>query len=89
MAAVISGFVRDSRGSAVANARIAFASAPVAVPDIAALTDSKGAFAMSAPAPGTYFIACFAEGYSSATAAAHVAGAGTVNVEIQLEQVGP
>lgn len=89
MTVAVTGIVRDSGGHVVANARVAFASAPVAVPDIAVLTDSKGAFALSAPAPGRYVVACYADGYSPATVAVHVSGLGPVHLEIQLEQPGP
>ncbi len=84
MPAVISGLVQGPGGQTIANARIAFASAPVAVPDVAALTDSAGRFALTAAAPGTYVVHCSAEGYRPASVAVHVAGSGSVRVEIQL-----
>lgn len=85
MAAVISGAVRDADGNPVANARIAFVGAPVDVPDIAALTDSAGRFALSAPAPGRYVIGCYAEGYSPATVAVDVADVDAYHIEVHLK----
>ena len=54
---VISGTVVDADGRPVAGARVFLADAPVSVPDIAALTDADGRFALTAPAPGSYTVA--------------------------------
>ena len=86
MTAVIFGVVRDPDGNPVGGARIVYASAPVAMPDIAALTGSDGGFVLSAPAPGLYVLGCYAEGYSSASVSTHVAGAETVRVQITLNR---
>jgi hypothetical protein len=86
MTAVIFGVVRDPDGHPVGGARIVYASAPVAMPDIAALTGSDGDFVLSAPAPGTYVLGCYAEGYASAALSIHVAGAETVHVQIALNR---
>lgn len=87
MAAVISGVVRGPTGQPVLNARIAFADAPVAVPDIAALTDDHGMFALLAPAPGKYVIGCYADGFAPAGAAVEIIDSQPARIEIQLEQV--
>ncbi|GGX70142.1 carboxypeptidase-like regulatory domain-containing protein [Streptomyces hiroshimensis] len=68
-AGVIRGTVRDAAGAPVAGARVAFAGGPVPLPDVAALTDGEGRFALTAPAAGTYTVVCRAGG---ATAAARV-----------------
>jgi hypothetical protein len=86
MTAVIFGVVRDPEGSPVDGARIVYASAPVAMPDIAALTGSDGDFVLSAPAPGTYVLGCYAEGYASAAVSIHVVGAETVRVQITMNR---
>ena len=68
MPIVVSGRVLDEQGKAVGAARVSFASAPVAVPDIAALTDKQGAFTLSAPVPGRYTVAVAADGFAAANA---------------------
>ena len=45
-------------------ARVSFVAGPTALPDIAALTDIRGAFTLSAPVPGAYTIQCVADGYA-------------------------
>ena len=57
----------DSSGRPIAGARVYFASAPVAVPDIAALTDPDGGFVMSAPQAGEYTVGASAEGFAPAS----------------------
>lgn len=54
---VIFGVVRDDYGDPVSEARVSFLAGPVPLPDIAALTDIDGTFALSAPAAGEYVIA--------------------------------
>lgn len=51
---VIAGVVVDAEGNPVEEARVYFVEGPVPLPDIAALTDSSGRFALSAPISGTY-----------------------------------
>lgn len=58
----ICGVVVDARGNPVEEARVYFVEGPVPLPDIAALTDSSGRFALSAPVPGTYLIGVASEG---------------------------
>lgn len=53
---VIFGVVRDLSGNPVPKARVSFTAGPVPLPDIAALTDAKGTFTLSAPVPGEYII---------------------------------
>jgi hypothetical protein len=55
-AGVIFGIVKDRNGNPVARARVSFSAGPVSLPDIAALTDAKGAFTLAAPAAGNYTI---------------------------------
>ncbi len=58
---VLMGVVVDSAGRPVADARVALASSPVEVPDIAGLTGEDGAFSLAVPVPGVYRVAVFAD----------------------------
>lgn len=60
----IRGVVKDSNGKAVAGARVSFIEGPLPLPDIAALTDKKGAFSLFAPVFGHYVIEIFADNFS-------------------------
>jgi Carboxypeptidase regulatory-like domain len=51
---VIAGVVTDVAGEPVAGARVMVSKSPVAVPDIAVLSDAGGAFVLGAPVPGPY-----------------------------------
>lgn len=57
MPSVIFGVVRDDTGNPVPHARVSFLAGPVPLPDIAALTELDGTFALSAPVAGEYVIA--------------------------------
>jgi uncharacterized GH25 family protein len=82
---VISGTVRDREGKPVGGARVYFTSGPVALPDIAALTDDKGSFSLSAPSAGTYEIETAADGFSSASVTVQVNGDQAKHLEITLK----
>jgi hypothetical protein len=58
---VIYGVVKDSNGIPVSQARVSFVAGVGSFPDIAALTDSKGTFALSAPIAGEYIIQVVAD----------------------------
>ena len=58
----IVGVVVDAQGNPIEEARAYFVEGPVPLPDIAALTDSKGRFALSAPVLGTYQLEVASEG---------------------------
>lgn len=59
---LIAGTVVDAEGRPVEEARVFFVEGPVPLPDIAALTDSSGRFALSAPVSGTYQLGVASEG---------------------------
>ena len=59
----IDGRAHLGDNSPVMEARVFFGTAPVPLPDIAALTDDDGRFSLYAPAPGRYEIVCHADGY--------------------------
>lgn len=82
---LIRGRVHRSDGSPVAQARVFFADAPVAVPDVALLSDDRGRFALNAPAPGRYEVGCRAEGHGPGSAVVDLApGESEVEVDIEL-----
>jgi hypothetical protein len=51
---VIAGVVVNAEGNPLEGARVYFVAGPIPLPDIAALTDGNGRFALSAPVSGTY-----------------------------------
>jgi Carboxypeptidase regulatory-like domain len=81
---VISGVVRALDGSPIAQARVYYSSAPTTTPDIAALTNDHGEFALSAPAPGEYVIEVAAEGFSPGGIVVDVTERADVEAEIRL-----
>ena len=81
---LLTGRVLTAAGRPVAGARVHFVRGPVALPDVALLTDANGAFTLSAPAPGTYQLGCAADGFAPATVAVDVAGGQPAKVEIRL-----
>lgn len=63
---IISGTVTNATGNPIAGACVLFVDGPVPLPDIAALTNEKGSFALSAPVAGAYRIRCVADDYRPA-----------------------
>ena len=76
MTSIISGHVRTRAGQPVAQARVYFRQGPGALPDIAVLTDARGAFSLAAPQPGSYQLGCAADGFATASVAVRVPGDG-------------
>jgi len=84
---VIAGVVVDARGNPVEKARVYFIEGPVPLPDIAALTDSDGRFALTAPVSGTYQLGVASEGpegFMQTTSEVAVRGEPRVDLEIGL-----
>ena len=81
---VISGVVRDSYGNPIVQARVYFTNGPVPLPDIAALTNKDGAFSLTAPAAGSYTIACAAEGFAPTEVTVAIADSKETHLEIRL-----
>jgi hypothetical protein len=54
----VAGRVLDSAGRPAAGATVMWLSGPVALPDVALLTQADGSFVMSAPVAGHYTLAC-------------------------------
>ena len=81
---VISGRVCDVAGGAIAGACVFFLEGPVALPDIAALTNEKGEFSLSVPVPGAYRIGCAADGHPPAQVDTVIEAGSRPQVEINL-----
>jgi hypothetical protein len=81
---IIAGLVQDAAGRPVGAARVYFVEGPVALPDIAALTDDHGRFTLSAPIPGTYRVEVASEGSPSTTAIVDVRGEQRVDLNVRL-----
>jgi histidine ammonia-lyase len=71
---LIQGQVLDARGHPVAGARISWVQAPVAMPDVAMLTDTQGRFVVAAPAQGAYTLRCDSDAHGSVQQALQAAG---------------
>ena len=82
---IVAGVVTDRNGKPVPAARVSFAAGPVALPDVAALTDSRGAFTLSAPAPGNYTVHCVADGYEPRSHRVDVRSGERVEVHCRLD----
>ena len=80
---VIRGVVRDAAGAAVAQASVFFVRGPGRLPDVAALTDGQGRFALTAPRAGDYVIGSYADASGAAQVAVAV-GIDDVVIEITL-----
>lgn len=83
---IIYGVVSDNSGLPIAGARIYFIDSPVALPDIAVLSDDNGQFSLSVPAAGNYQIGCAADGFSSSTATINVASGLEAHINIKLKK---
>jgi hypothetical protein len=80
---LISGIVVDAAEHPVRSARVYFTNTPIAIPDIAALSDAEGRFTLSVPAEGAYTIESSAEGHGPGRATVDVAGdGGTVRIQL-------
>jgi len=81
---LIAGLVEDPEGRPIGRARVYFIEGPVALPDIAALTDDSGRFTLAAPVPGTYQVEVASEGFTSTTATVDVHGGQRVDLNLQM-----
>ena len=82
---VISGIVHGPDGKPVSNARVYFTKGPVPLPEIAAVTDSRGEFSLTAPAPGEYVIESAADQFGSRSAKVKVKGGEPVRLNLKLK----
>jgi hypothetical protein len=84
LAHLILGTVRGPEAIPLAEARAFFVSGPEPFPDIAALTNERGEFALAAPSPGTYRIQCVAEGFEPQIVSVDAEESGETRLEISL-----
>jgi hypothetical protein len=85
---VISGVVVDAEDNPLEGARVYFVAGPIPLPDIAALTDSNGRFALSAPVSGTYQLGVASEGpagFLQETTTVEVGEERDVDLEVRLD----
>lgn len=83
---IIRGEVRDQAGVPIFNARVWISSGPVAVADVAMLTDTDGEFLLSVPAVGRYEIACAADEFHPVRQVMEVSGKDAVSIELRLKK---
>jgi protocatechuate 3,4-dioxygenase beta subunit len=83
---MIKGRVTDPAGQPVAGAKVYITNAPEPMPDVAALTNAAGEFALEAPAPGQYRIACTADHHRPASEQVEVPAGGGATARIRLEK---
>jgi hypothetical protein len=81
---VVVGYVIGPDRKRVAGASVMFGDGPVALPDIAQVTDAKGAFALAAPANGTYRLVINAPGFLPVERNIEVTGQSTSSIEISV-----
>jgi hypothetical protein len=81
---LVSGVVTDAAGKPVAGARVYFTSGPGSFPDVAGLTDARGAFTLTASGAGNYQLECAAEGYATANVSVAVASGQDARVTVSL-----
>jgi hypothetical protein len=82
---VIAGTVHDARGIPIADARVYFIEGPEPLPEIAALTDAKGTFSLTAPQEGRYTVQGRADGFAPKSVAVEVSAGKTVTIDIKLK----
>jgi len=81
---LIRGVVVTGDGRPAAGARVFFRSGPGFLPDIAALTGDDGAFALTAPAAGTYEVAAAGDDAEAASATVVLAAGGAATLTLRL-----
>ena len=80
----IHGQVRSAGGQPLAEARVYYEQAPVAMPDVAALTDAAGRFTLATPADGTYRVGVACDGYAPAAVTIATSAAAQAEVVIAM-----
>ena len=77
--AALTGRILDSNGRPVAGASVFLIAAPVAMPDIAQLSNAEGVFDLEAPSAGRYTIGAAAPG----------GGEGRITIDVGEGDAGP
>lgn len=83
---VVAGRVIGADDQPVAGASVMFTQGPVAIPDIAQITDAHGAFALAAPTEGTYRLLVNAPGFPSVEHSVEVTENSKPSIEIALKR---
>lgn len=84
---LIFGEVKDDNANPLSEARVSFVESPVPLTDIAALTDNKGNFVLSAPTTGDYIIEVVLEGFVSKRVRVSTGTRLELRVTVQLSHV--
>ena len=84
---LVSGLVQDESGEPISMARVAFVAGPEPFPDIAALTDRRGTFTLSAATPGRYELMCSADGFYPSKREVELKIGAVANVTFTLKHV--
>jgi Carboxypeptidase regulatory-like domain len=87
-ASLVSGLVHDEQNKAIAMARVSFVHGPGSLPDIAALTDTRGAFMLSVGLPGSYVLECMADGFQSSRIQVSLSSDLTAQITFRLIRSG-
>ncbi len=83
---LIRGLVADAEGDPIGWATAVFVEGPVALPDIAAVTDDAGRFTVAVPAAGDYRLACHAEGFEPNEVLVSIADS-DIDVQFRLQAI--
>jgi Carboxypeptidase regulatory-like domain len=86
LAHLIVGTVQDLHGAPVPEARVYFVGGPGPFPDIAALTNERGEFALTAPTAGRYRIECAAEGFDLEVVEVDAEESGESSIAVSLRR---
>ena len=81
---LIHGQVVDSQGRPLAQAAIYVISGPVAMPDIAQVTDDQGRFTLAAPVAGNYRIGARAEPWGTVQADVEVIASQPASIKLKF-----
>ena len=84
--AILHGKIVDPNGKPVAEATVYFISAPVAMPDVAQLTDTNGQITMSVGVAGKYVIGASADEWGSGQTSIEIGEDETLEISVRLNQ---
>ena len=83
---VVAGCVIGPDRKPIAGASVMFASGPCALPDIAQVTDAKGAFALTAPTKGSYRLVINAPGFAAVEQDVEVTDRAKSPIKVKVRQ---
>lgn len=83
---VIQGRVADASGKPLPEARVYFTAGPEPFPEIAAVTDARGIFRLTARSAGTYELGCAADGYVQQRVKVDTAERSALEVDVVLRK---